>query len=175
MIPTGSAGQGCAFPCRSGGGNPSAKLDYVVKQRAGSARQSQPRSGKMLGKLLPAVPSPAFLSLDTPSPHLILSIHKVLFTFPWARAAPAHFLAWLCPWNVFLCLLPSCSPFPLCPLELLLGQCDGHAGTQSSCPMSPTFPPNFTQGFSHSLCVKVPFSRKFLGPLIPEVGYQPVG
>lgn len=175
MIPAGSAGQGCAFPCRSGGVNPSAKLDYVVKQRAGSARQRQPRSGKMLGKLLQAVPSPAFPSLDTPSSHLILSIHEVLFTFPWARAVPSHILACLCPWNVFLCLLPSCSPFPVCPLELLLGECERLEGKQSSCPMSSTFPPSFTQDYSHCLCVQVPFSRKCLGPLIPEAAYQPVG
>lgn len=156
--------------------NPSAKLDYVVEQRAGSARWNQPRSGKMLGKLLPAVTSPAFPSLDTPSPHLILSIHEALFTFPWARAVPSHFLAWLCPWNVFLCLLPPCTPFSVC------SHCSFYWDSErdlqenkSPVQCHPFFHPVSHRIFSHCLCVKVPFSRKFLGPLIPQAGYQPVG
>lgn len=115
----------------------------------------------MLGKLLPAVPSPSFMSLATPSPHLILSICEVLFTFPWARAAPSHFLAWLCPWNVFLCLLPSCSPFPVCPPEILLAQCERPAEHKAPVQCHPFFHP-----ISHRICptacvLKYPFSENF--------------
>lgn len=67
MNHTGSTGQGCAFPCRYVGVNLSASMNYVVKQRADSARQRQPTSGKMLGKLPPSVPINAFWSQASPN------------------------------------------------------------------------------------------------------------
>lgn len=84
MNHTGSTGQGCAFPCRYVGVNLSANMNYVVKQRAGSARRRQPKSGKMLGKLPPSVPVNAFRSQASLHPFHICSSASTNFCLPFS-------------------------------------------------------------------------------------------
>ena len=126
MNHTGSTGQGCAFPCRYVGVNLSANMNYVVKQRADSARRRQPKSGKMLGELPPSVPINAFRSQASPHPFHIESSASTNFCSPFPESEqplPIFCLGRATGFavslqNVLLCLLPSCSPCPVRPLEL---------------------------------------------------------
>lgn len=76
---TGSAGQGCVFPCRYVGVKLSANMNYVVKQKADSARQRQPEREDV--RRAPSVPTNSWWSQA--SPHLPMS-------HPQHSQIPAH-------------------------------------------------------------------------------------